>query len=649
MTATPLERFEAALHAAGRNPSSGKAKCPAHDDQNPSLSFQEAEDGRLLVTCRAGCLTSEVLAALGLEWPDLFPGDESKSKRQCAARRIAATYDYTDENGDLLYQVVRYEPKGFAQRRPKADGTWDYGLGDVRRVLYRLPELLAAKEAGGWIVVVEGEKDADRLHDLGIVATTCSQGACKWKDEYSASLAGAKVAVIPDNDEPGRQHARVVAESLSRAGVTPRVVELPGLPEKGDVSDWLDQGHSAGEVNETILATEPWSPGPDEEVARPATAPTLVRVSDVEPEQVEWLWPGRLALGKICVLDGDPALGKSTVTLDIAARASTGLPMPDGHQLPEAVAVILLSAEDGIADTIRPRLEAHGADLERVHVLDGVGPWCRPWTTGDTDALRQAIADTGAKLVIIDPLMAYLEANAHKDQEVRKELHPLARLADELGVAILVVRHLNKGSSGNALYRGGGSIGIIGAARSGLIVQADPDDETGHRRVLAVSKCNLAEKAPSLAYHIETDELYGCGRVVWDGPSSHTADSLLVQPVSEEERSDQDEAAEFLRAYLAGGRRPAVEVKDAAQAEGIKEWTLNKAKQGLRVLSEREGFGPGSKVWWSLSPSIDDIHAIDDSSQKLTSMASMGLPVPSMRHPGAMGGTGEEVSFPLSS
>src|SRR5215216_945193 len=253
----------------------------------------------------------------------------------------------------------------------------------------------------------------------------------------------------------------------------------------------------------------------------------LVLVADVDRELVTWLWRDRIPLGKVTVLDGDPGTGKSTLTLTIAAKVTTGSPFPDGTR-PERADVILLSAEDDIGDTIRPRLEAAGADLSRCWVLPDIHPVVPPEAKpeaprppelpADLDALEGMVKDKAAALVVIDPLMAFLsgQINAHVDQDVRKVLAPLGYMASRTGAAVVVVRHMNKGQ-GSALYRGSGSIGIVGAARAGLLVAPDPDDEG--RRVLAVSKSNLGPKTSSLAYKIIEDERYKVARVVWDGAS----------------------------------------------------------------------------------------------------------------------------------
>src|ERR687893_845624 len=321
-------------------------------------------------------------------------------------------------------------------------------------------------------------------------------------------------------------------------------------------------------------------------------------LSEVEPEQVEWLWPGRLPLGKLAVLDGDPGLGKSAVTLDLAARVSAGLELPDGGRCGPA-GVVLLSAEDGLEDTIRPRLDAAGADTERIVALSmiGVGTGAERLVslTQDLDAVEAAIGRVGAALVVIDPLMAFLtgKTDSHKDQDIRRALAPLAALAERTGAAVLLVRHLNKSAGGNALYRGGGSIGIIGAARAGLVVAPDPEDP--ERRILAANKHNLSRAAPSLAFRVETAP-NGAACVAWEGTSRLNAGDLLKEPPDPEQRSAMEEAKGFLHQELASGPVAAEQARKAARAAGVSERTLKRAKKELGVRSKKEGDGTWSWV-----------------------------------------------------
>jgi putative DNA primase/helicase len=225
------------LPHARRNGPGYIAHCLAHDDRHASLSVTEGADGRALLSCHAGCSFENVIDALGLKNTDLFP----KPLKNKTRRTICARYDYNDEQGQLLSQALRYDPKGFAQRRPNGCGGWVYTLGDVRRVLYRLPELLAS-DTTACVFIPEGEKDVEALRARGAVAICNPGGAGKWRPEYSQSLRNRHVVILPDNDEPGRNHARDIARALIGIATSVRVVPLPGLETKGDISDWFANG-----------------------------------------------------------------------------------------------------------------------------------------------------------------------------------------------------------------------------------------------------------------------------------------------------------------------------------------------------------------------------------------------------------------------
>lgn len=243
--------------------------CPAHDDTHASLSVQDGERGVVLY-CHAGCEFSNILSALGLSPAEVFVN--SAHAGTSSRRRIVATYDYTDAHGTLLYQAVRYEPKEFRQRRPHPEyiDEWIYDLKGVSRVLYRLPELLTTEQP---VYVVEGEKDVERLRQLGYVATTAAMGArARWPADYIAmwveGLRGKEVILLPDNDEPGQQHMAQALRHLKEVARSIRLVCLPGLPDKGDVSDWL-QTHSPEDFA-SYLAHAPDTPIPASSSAKRA-------------------------------------------------------------------------------------------------------------------------------------------------------------------------------------------------------------------------------------------------------------------------------------------------------------------------------------------------------------------------------------------
>jgi hypothetical protein len=235
------------------------ARCPSHDDQKASLTVGQGEQGKALLKCQAGCDIENIVSALGLTLGDLFPDKHPSA----SASKIVAQYDYRDEMGTLLYQVVRFDPKDFRQRRPDGPTGWTWKLGDVRRVLYRLRNLVDPFPPDTRdVYVVEGEKDADRLSDLMLVATTNVGGAGKWRPEYSGFLRDRNVVILPDNDDPGRAHAEQVAKALAGVAASVKIVCLPDLPDKGDVSDWLKAGGTAEDLAALVRKTSPESVTP---------------------------------------------------------------------------------------------------------------------------------------------------------------------------------------------------------------------------------------------------------------------------------------------------------------------------------------------------------------------------------------------------
>ena len=190
---------------------------------------------------------------------DSFPKPKTKPPGSKGKKpRIVATYDYRDESGNLLFQVCRMDPKMFRQRRPDAKGGWNWSVKGTRQLPYRVPELMADTKRG--VVIVEGEKDADRLAGLGLLVTCNAGGAGKWRPEYAEHFRGRAVAILPDNDDPGQQHADAVARSLHGTAASVRIVALPKLPPKGDVSDWLDAGGTIDQLRELIKASSEWAP-----------------------------------------------------------------------------------------------------------------------------------------------------------------------------------------------------------------------------------------------------------------------------------------------------------------------------------------------------------------------------------------------------
>ncbi len=329
--------------------------------------------------------------------------------------------------------------------------------------------------------------------------------------------------------------------------------------------------------------------------------------SELMPRSVDWLWSSWLPQGKLAILDGDPGLGKSLITLDLCARLSTGRPMPDGSPGPGPVNTLVLNAEDGAEDTINQRLEALGADRDRVFVVDrDEMDWTEPVRLpSQIGALEKVAANRQTRLVVIDPILAFLEPciQINNDQSVRRALFPLHQLATRLGCVVLLVRHLNKQNDGRARYRGCGSIGFQGACRCTWLVGRDP--EHPERSVLAQVKNNLAAVQGSLAYTVSVQPGSAEGgragpvKLNWLGSSSWGADHLLAVPLRDSSALFQNEKArQFLEDFLVLEPRLVREIWEAGLAQGLSERTLRRAKGDLKIRTIRVGKGREHHAYW---------------------------------------------------
>lgn len=339
--------------------------------------------------------------------------------------------------------------------------------------------------------------------------------------------------------------------------------------------------------------------------------PEIATMASVESKQTDWLMPSYIPAGAITVFDGNPGTGKSQTTCDMSARVSVGNCMPPKHAPPGTNpprGVLMLNAEDDPARTIRPRLEAAGADLARVHFLRSMASVCgdeRPVSLpSDLPAIEAAIRQHDVSLVTIDPFVAFLDSklSVNNDADVRRCLGQLATVAEDTGAAIVLIRHMNKKSGIDAIYRGGGSIGITGAARAVFMVGIDPADDGG--RILAPVKCNLAPEPPSLRFTIESYQ--DTSRVRWGDVCDTTAHDLCQPAKGERGNGGKlDTAKEIIRDLLANGPRGSNEVMQACVEAGLGERTYHSARKALGIKSERSGFSDGQ---WLLTMPANGYH-----------------------------------------
>lgn len=332
-------------------------------------------------------------------------------------------------------------------------------------------------------------------------------------------------------------------------------------------------------------STTPGSIGPD-----------VVRLSDVQALPVPWLWRQYLAYGMLSMLSGDPSSGKTFIVLAIAADLSNGR-VPVSGEVCELVDTLYLSHENAAEYVIRPRFDAQGGDASRFHLLrgsiagDGEAAIRAGITLKDVALLDAALVQTGAKLIIIDPIQSYLgaEVDAYRSNETRPVMDGLITLAEKHNVAVLIVRHLSKSSGGRAIHRGLGSIDLTGAVRTEMLAGTAPGEPDN--RALVQIKNNLGPQAGSLGYEIVGEEMEA--RLEWRGNSTLTAADLLAPDAATEGRSDKAEAEDYIREQLANGPKL---LRDLKSASGIPEWTLQRAAKSIGITRSRDG-ERGPWVW----------------------------------------------------
>lgn len=542
MEGEAIQRVLDRLESVNRSGTGWSARCPAHDDGVNSLSVSTGDSAGVLLHCHAGCTVQDVVVALGLSMTDL----------QGQPVRVAE-YPYHDVDGNVLYTVERWaNPKKFrcVPSLPEP----------ARRVLFAQQWITYARDSGRTIYVVEGEKDACSLQALGIPATcnVLGAGPGKWYPHYSDQLAGCSVVVVADNDEPGKAHARAVAAALRD---TAKSVAL-AVPHDGhgkDITEFLEAGYTVDR-----LATLP------ERESLPA-----LNSAHVMPGRVEWVWPGYIPRGKLTTVEGDPGDGKSTLTIDLVARWSTGMQMPDGAASGGPYTAMMISAEDDPEDTVVPRLIAAGADRHRVYLLSSGADPDRPFNLGvDLTELERTITSLGVQILVLDPLSSFLpdDTDSHSDHKIRRALYPLHLLARRANVAVIAVRHLSK-SATKAIYAGNGSIGIIAAARAAFMVGPVPGGDPLDRALVPI-KCNLAAKPPALGYRVQVHPHHGTGYILWAGPIDMVAQELLDGEKAQVQRLTRDLAREYLSELTDHAPMTWREISTRAKADGYSEHTL---------------------------------------------------------------------------
>ncbi len=565
---------------------------------------------------------------------------------QAAARRLAKAvvrgpftaeglHEYQHADGTPAFWRWRVRtPDGEKVMRPmhwkgSAFVAGEPGAPAAGKLLYRLPGLLAETPAHVWIV--EGEKCADTLHKLGLVATT-SGGSSSASGADWTPLRGRQCVLWADHDEPGGTYMVEVAAKLHAIGCTVERIDVDAmeLPPKGDCVDWLVQHPDATAAD--VLALPRIAPA---EPVDNAPRVILTRGDAVQPASVDWLWEGWLAAGKLHLIGGAPGTGKTTIAAALAGCVTCGGRWPDSTRAQRG-SVVFWSGEDDVADTLNPRLRAAGADMAHVHMVEGVreGLDRYPFDPArDMDALRLALmAIPDVRLIVIDPIVSAVSGDSHKNAEVRRGLQPLVDLAGQLRCALLGVTHFSKGTAGREpTERITGSLAFGALARLVMVTaKQEAKDDRPERRVMLRAKSNIGPDGGGFAYDLRQGELPGypgieASSVLWGEAIHGTARELLAEAEQHDDDTDARDAVNWLRDLLAAGPVQVKDVKRHGENEGFAWRSLQRAMRKAGIESRRGGFG--LPATWALAGSSATV-----------------APVAPHSESGANGATGGEVA-----
>lgn len=452
-----LPRFESVKRSGG----GWMARCPAHEDRQASLAIGPGREHPVVFHCHAGCVSEDILNALGLTWAELSKPSQREAGRRdngdtwTPAGPAVAIYDYRDENGELLFQVCRTANKDFRQRRPDPNsrGGWAWKLDRVRRVLYRLPQVLAAVKDGREIYLCEGEKDVHTLERYGLVATCNPGGAGKWQQGYTDALTGAAVVtIVADRDEPGRAHARHVRDQLlPHVGAVYIVEAKTGK----DATDHVTAGHNLTELELTYSS---------EIETKPDLAPDLWEFISAPEPPYDWVIPEILERGDRLILTGFEGLGKSMLTRQIAVMVAAGIHPFATHKNIPPIRVLYIDCENSERQSrrrFRPLAEASircghrvpdGA-LRLIHRAEGIDLTRDEWA----EYLIERVTAHRPQLLVVGPFYRLHNANMNDELPARKVAAVLDKVRNSVDCALITEAHAGHGGGLERSVRPAGS------------------------------------------------------------------------------------------------------------------------------------------------------------------------------------------------
>ena len=590
------------LGGASKSGDNWSCRCPAHDDKRASLSITEKQDGKLLVHCHAGCLQSDVVSELKAQglWPttakptpDALPPPPVQINIGQGKGQILATYDYIDEHGELLYQAVRYEPKDFRQRRPDGGNGWVWSIKGVRRVLYRLPEVLAAVAEGRTVYICEGEKDVEAARALGLVATCNAMGADngsgnKWLPEFGNFLMGADVVVVPDQDEPGIRHAEWVINTLRGVSKTVRVVN----PASGkDLADWIETGATVADIEAAAIDAFAVEPGNDISLSVEKKPALFIDVGDLidNLKPIDWLVEDYVEKDSLSLIFSPPSSGKSFILVDIACCVATGTPWHGRPVQQGPVFYIAGEGHNGMARRFAAWQKHHGVSLKGAGIYKSqraISIYSEDAARDLYETVREMSEAHGVlpALIIIDTVARnFGEGDENSTEDMGKfitHLDTYVRLP--FGCNVFLAHH-----SGHNMERARGSSALKAALDSEYQVAKD-----GPVLQLIPTKMKDAELPPELTFRLTMVDL---GEI--DGRPMNSAilapqEDVLDFKVGTDSRGEGI-AAKTLIELIQRGWIPLSELKDTLNCTKIvaQRAVSRCAERGLLVKD-----GPGYKL-----------------------------------------------------
>jgi hypothetical protein len=533
--------------------------CPFHEDHKPSFYINEETGQYYCQACHVKGNLKTFCETKGIPYP----------KQKTNWTEPEATFDYQDEDGELLYQACRFPGKEFKQRRPDGNGKWIYQVKGIRRVPYRLPELLKADPVK-WVFIPEGEKHCDRLYSLGLIATCNIGGAEKWTSELSPYLKDRKVCILPDNDDPGQRHGQKVAHSLCLVAKEVRVLNLPGLKPKGDIINWLDDSGSVNELLKLCHHEKPWKPTGEQKTSLPLRREPVIRtlhdLGGLELPEIKWIVPDLIPQG-LTILAGKPKCGKSWLVLNILLAVATGGKALGSFSV-EKGDVLYLALEDTerrLRDRVNKCLGPHPLP-KNFHYCNS--DWGRlPDARVNFEKFLDEHKDT--RLIVVDTLQKIREPGKSGTgvyEQDYEAISILKTIADKYNVAVIVVHHQRKATSGDIYDTISGSLGITGSADTIAILRKESKSKMDAALFVKGRDVDEIEKALQFDPNIGT----------W----------ILMGDAEEYNKSDErQEIINLLRENEKSMTSNEIAKRLGKKVENIKHllWNMNKAGEIIKI------------------------------------------------------------------